>query len=286
MSNLYRCKISVLIVTYNNAATISNCLESLNKQSFEDFEIIVLDNSSNDATIEQLDKYDNIKLFQSEENIGFGAGVNYLSRMANGEYLLILNPDCMVTDNTLARLHDFAVKHIGAISPALIYPDGAQQPSARQLLSYKNVIFSRRSLIYQLGFTKTRQAGYIIPDRPAKVPAISATAMFIKAELFNRVNGFDERFFLYLEDIDLCVRLSLINIDIWYLPDVKIKHLLGASSSETSIKSSYYHHFSMYKYFTKHFRRNYIKNLLLLLLLTAGFISSILLDLLKPKRRK
>jgi len=286
MSSAYKYKISVLIITYNNASTISDCLESIKSQGMGDYEILVMDNSSEDLTLEQIKKYDDIKVFHSKENTGFAAGMNYLSKQADGEYLFMLNPDCICPNNTLETLYEFAQDHKGVISPALIYPDNTPQPSARQLISYKNVLFSRRSPLYQMGFAKTGNAGYLILEKTARVPAVSATALFLHGKLFAQIGGFDERFFLYLEDIDLCKRLNEINADVWYLPELKITHILGTSSSCASIKTSYYHHLSMYKYFTKHFPGNYIKNVLLLLLLAAGFTASVILKFLKPKRRK
>ena len=282
----YQYKISILIVTYNNAATISDCLKSLQEQTLQDFEILVLDNCSNDRTLDELEKYNSINVYPSERNIGFAAGMNRLSKQSRGEYLFMLNPDCVCPNDTLEALSEFALNHEGVLSPALVYPDGTSQPSARQFISYKNILFSRRSPFYQLGLVKTDTAGYFMPADPAKAPAVSATALFILNELFLKIGGFDERFYLYLEDIDLCLRLSKIDVDIWYLPDIKLKHSLGASSKGSSARAAYYHHFSMYKYFTKHFPNNYIRNTLLLILLAGGFAVSVFLNVFKPKRRQ
>ncbi|MCD6163524.1 MAG: glycosyltransferase family 2 protein [candidate division Zixibacteria bacterium] len=286
MNKKYKYKVSILILTFNNADTISSCLESLDNQTLIDFEIIIRDNNSADNTVTQLKQYDNIKLYAADSNIGFAAGINYLSRQANGEYLYILNPDCECPADMLEKLYEFAQNNPGVISPALIYPDGTPQLSARHLISYKNVLFSRKSPLYQMGFSSIDSAGYLMPENRSKVPAVSATALFIRNDLFQTIDGFDERFFLYLEDIDLCFRLNSINVDIWYLPDVKLKHILGASSSKASFRAGYYHHHSMFKYFTKHFSGNYIRNILLLIVLTAGFVISVMINITKPKRRK
>ena len=91
---------------------------------------------------------------------------------------------------------------------------------------------------------------------------------------------------MYLEDIDLCRKLAEKEIDIWYLPDVKISHALGASSASVALKTSFHHHYSMYKYFTKHYPRNKIKNLILFFLLGAGLIVSIAMKTIGIKGRK
>jgi N-acetylglucosaminyl-diphospho-decaprenol L-rhamnosyltransferase len=286
MNSELSAKISILIVTFNNASTIELCLESLQRQTFTEFKILIFDNASGDSTIRKISKNSDIKMFSGEKNIGFGAAINKLAEKAEADYLFILNPDCICPPETLARLYDFARIHPGAVSPALIYPDGKPQASARSFPSYKNIIFSRRSPLFQLGLTKTGDAGYLAFDQPAKVPAISGTAMFIRSELFRQIGGFDERFFMYLEDIDFCRRLAEKEIDVWYLPDVKVSHVLGASSNSAALKASFHHHCSMYKYFTKHFPRNKIKNLLLLFLLGAGFVISVITKILGIKRRK
>jgi len=279
-------QISILIVTFNSASTINQCLDSIIRQSFSDYEILVFDNASGDATLKEISKYQNIKMFPCQNNIGFGAAMNKLAEKAGGEYLFMLNPDCVCPPETLIRLLDFARAHPGAISPALVYPDGDQQLSARSFPGYKNILFSRRSPLFQLGLAKSGEAGYLFLDCAAKVPAVSATALFIGNNLFKQSDGFDERFFMYLEDIDLCRRLAEKEIDIWYLPDVKISHVLGASSASNAIKASYHHHFSMFKYFTKHYPRNKIKNLILFLLLAAGLMVSVATKVLKVKKRK
>jgi len=279
-------KISILIATFNSASTIGQCLQSLSQQSFTDFEILIYDNASGDTTLEQIAKFENIKIYSGQKNIGFGAAINKLAEKAEADYLFILNPDCVCPPETLAQLYDFACTHPGAISPALIYPDGKPQVSARSFPGFKNIIFSRRSPIFQLGLAKTGDAGYLYLDRPATVPAVSGTALFISYEVFRRLGGFDERFFMYLEDIDLCQRLAEEKVDVWYLPDVKISHVLGASSASAALKASFHHHYSMYKYFTKHYPRNKIKNLLLFFLLGAGLIVSVVMKALRIRRRK
>jgi N-acetylglucosaminyl-diphospho-decaprenol L-rhamnosyltransferase len=267
-------KISVLIVTYNNESTIGLCLDSLLAQTIRDFEIIILDNHSTDLTTAAIKKYPNVRLFESSQNLGFAKAVNQLTETANGDYLFILNPDCYCPPQTLEHLTAFPAAHPGAISPALVDSRGLAQLSARVMPTYGNILFSRKSPLYILGLAEAADAGYLDLKSPTKVPAVSATALFISKKLFDSIGRFDERFFMFLEDIDLCRRLGDSNIDIWYLPDLKIPHVHGASSSKRSIKSLYFHHISIFKYFTKHYPNAHIKNILLLILLLGGFVIS------------
>lgn len=279
-------KLSVLIVTYNSIDTINDCLDSIESQTLKDYEILIRDNASSDGTASLLKSRQGVVFFKENRNIGFGAAVNYLAQKARGEYLFILNPDCVCPPDLFESLDEFAGLHEGVISPALEYPGGEPQLSARELPTYSNIIFSRRSPLYYLGFTQAPRAGYIQCKKETKVPAVSATALYIRQGDYEKTGGFDERFFMYGEDLDLCKRLSAKNIDIWYLPQLKIKHILGASSKKLPLKTAYYHHLSIFRYFTKHHPHNYIMNAILMILLSGGLIFTALMNLSGLKRRK
>ncbi len=281
-----RILISVLIVTYNNANTIGNCIDSLYAQNFPSLEILVRDNDSSDSTVEVVNALGDVNLFACKENIGFGAAMNYLAERAVGEYLFILNPDCICPENSLQQLYDFAKSHPGAVSPALVYPDGTPQPSSRELPTYSSIIFSRRSPLYILGLARTKSAGYLRPENNVKVPAVSATALLINRQIFSDIGGFDQRFFMYGEDLDLCKRLGNGGHDIWFMPGIELKHILGESSKSVSLRTSYNHHISIYKYFRKHHPDRFFSNLFLGILLTGGFCFSVLLKIMGIKRRK
>jgi N-acetylglucosaminyl-diphospho-decaprenol L-rhamnosyltransferase len=271
--------ISVLIVTYNNALTIDNCLDALAKQTFPKFEICLLDNASSDDTRARLDNHHNLKLTKSPQNIGFAASMNQLAKQASGKFLFILNPDCLCPPDTMQTLLEFSETHPGAISPALVFPNGKIHPSARELPDYSNILFSRRSPLSLFGVIAGEKAGFMVPAHAAKVPAVSATALFIPKSTFEEVGHFDERYFLYCEDLDLCRQLNDRNIDIWYLPELKITHLLRVSSRKNPLKPLYHHHHGILKYFTKYYPRNYIKNSILFVMLVFGFIFSALVTL-------
>jgi GT2 family glycosyltransferase len=278
-------EISVLIVTYNNSSTIDNCLEALFKQTYSSFELLVWDNASSDNTLEKLRTYPNLRLIASPKNVGFAVSMNSLSEKTSGKFLFILNPDCICPPDTLQKLLVFAELHPGAISAAFMFPDGQIHASARDLPTYSNILFSRRSPLSFFGLFGSSNAGYFIPDRAAKVPAVSATGLFLRKALFNESGRFDERFFLYCEDLDLCRRLHAKNIDIWYLPELKITHLLRVSSRKNPLKPLYHHHWGIYKYFTKHYPRQYIKNSILFVMLMFGFILSALFAAFGSKKQ-
>ena len=279
-------RFSVLIVTFNNESTIGDCLESLKRQSLQDFEILIRDNGSKDSTLEIIARYGEVRRFDSLNNEGFAAGMNRLAREAAGDYLFFLNPDCFCPEQTLQMLCDFAMSHDGVLAPALTGLDGKVQVSARNLPDFKNILFSRRSPFYALGLTNHEAAGYLDIRQPMKVPAVSATALVIKRQLFADLGGFDDRFFMYLEDIDLCHRLGQAKVDIWYLPDLRIKHAWGVSAKKAPLRSTYYHYISMFRYFSKYYPDSQVRLCLLFLLLAGGFGLSIVLGWLGMRPRK
>jgi hypothetical protein len=281
--------ISVIIVSYNCRNLLEECLRSVAAQEGVTHEIIVVDNASKDGAPEFL-KSQGIKKMLSPQNVGFGVGANIAAGMADGDYLLILNPDTTLPPGTLKALRDFTceVENAGLVSPSIVGLDGTVQRSARSLPTRLDFLFGRGSPLFKLGITGEKRAGYIesLDDGPARVPAVSATAAFIRADLFRSLGGFDPRFFMYLEDIDLCKRIGERGLDVWLHPGVKVIHGWGQSSKTRPYFTAFHHHLSVLKYFQKHYPRQPIRNLLLAIALALGFIVSSLLMLLGRGKRR
>lgn len=273
----YRDGISCIIVGYKSLDNIKECIESLLRQTGVAFEIVVVDNDSRDGTGQYLKQLD-IKSVLLDKNRGFGAAINLGSKEAVYNYLFILNPDTIVPQDSLKRLFRFAEseKEYGLIAPTLEYPDGRPQISARRLPGRLDFLLSRGSPLFRFGISGEKKGGYIIPegDDPIKVPAVSATALLIKTELFNDIGGFDERFFMYMEDIDLCRRIRDRGSAIVLIPNIKIKHSWRKSSSKRPFFAAYHHHLSVLKYFVKYDKKRPIMNMLLVFALGMGFLFS------------
>ncbi|UCC80930.1 MAG: glycosyltransferase family 2 protein [Candidatus Zixiibacteriota bacterium] len=280
----YRDGISCIIVSYKSLDNLKECIESLLRQEGIAFEIVVVDNDSRDGTDQYLDELD-IKSIQLNENRGFGAAVNLGAQKAEYKYLFILNPDTIVPQGSLKRLFHFAESgdEYGLIAPALEYPDGRPQISARKLPRRRDFLLSRGSPLFRIGITGEKEAGYIMPEGggPVKIPAVSATALLIKTELFNDIGGFDQRFFMYMEDLDLCRRIRNMGLPVIFLPDVRIKHSWRKSSSRRPFFTAYHHHLSVLKYFVKYDKNRFIMNLFLGFAVGAGFISSVAVILVR-----
>lgn len=278
--------ISAIIVSYNCLDSLKACIESVRRQERVRSEIVVFDNASSDGSASYLESQ-NFKHILSTKNLGFGAAVNRAAASAEGEYLFILNPDAIVPPLTLSGLLEYAENEpaVGIVAPSLRYPDGRQQISARKKPRRRDMLAGRGSPLRILGLADEEKAGYIVHrgDDPLDVPAVSATAVLIEAAFFRRLGGFDERFFLYMEDLDLCLRISNENKRIVLLPGVSVIHVWRQSSRKRPYFSSYHHHLSIYRYFAKHYPAQLPLNLLLLIALVAGLCITFLMNFLRVR---
>lgn len=230
-------KLSVIIVAYNSENFIERCITSLRdheigpKQSSEDWmEIIILDNASQDGTVKMLKKFlPEIKLIESSENLGFSKGNNKAVKEAKGEYLFFLNPDTELERPVLKELIDFYenTPETGIVGPKLEMGSGKTQPSVRKL---PTVIGAFKE--YVLGIKNSYEQYVPFGNDPVEVESVYGAAMLIKKELFEKAGGFDEKFFLYYEDADLCKKVRELGKKIYYYPGVLIKHLVGVTKSE------------------------------------------------------
>ena len=210
--------ISVLIVNYNSGVYALECIHSLLKQRGETIEIIVVDNASQDDSVKLLrETFDGkIILVESKENLGFGRANNLAASKASGEFLLLLNPDTVITEpNVLKAMVDTLKNnpHIGLLGPAIDEPRKAKQVLPRYRYP------SSRHLKYTNKFKRL----------PGEIAWLLGACMLIKRSVFAEVKGFDPDFFLYGEDADICLRLRLAGYEIGYCDKVQISHVGGAS---------------------------------------------------------
>ncbi len=281
---VFRDGISCIIINYKSLDSLKICLISLRKQIGIESEIIVVDNNSNDGSGEFLENA-NVKFNVLRKNIGFGSAVNIGAKEAEFKYLFVLNPDTQLPEDTLKKLFEFAEKKMdfGLLAPVLEYPDGRKQLSARSLPGRRDFFLGRGSPLHKLGLTGEKEAGYIHPENPnpIQVPAVSATAILVRKELFENLGGFDQRFFMYLEDIDLCRRVNGKGLPIILIPAIRIYHSWKRSSSKRPYFASFHHHLSVWKYFNKYNKKQIVRNLFLLLALIVGFLFNVIVTITK-----
>lgn len=226
-------KLSITIVNYNQKYFPKLCIEALKKSKLkEPFEIIVCDNNSNDQSIDYLKKVSakgDIKLIQSPTNIGYGAGHNLAAKKAKGKYICILNADITVDDDTLQKLIDYldAHKKVGMAGPKLKYHNGEVQQSCRRNFKLFD-LFIKRTFLKHIPFFKKRYSKYIMADfdhnKEQEVDLITGAFMMMPKKVFDEVGGFDERYFLFMEDFDLCRKVWKAGYKIVYYPSSVATH--------------------------------------------------------------
>jgi len=229
--------ISVIIVSFNTREILRACLGRLHESAAGlNLEVIVVDNHSRDASADMVAKdFPSVRLVRSQVNLGFAAANNVGFRIAKGDFILLLNPDAMLETDALHRSlqHMQANPAIGMGGGRLIDNLGRQQPSARLYPSLLNEVLVLSGLAAR--FPESRFFGrfdrtWDNSDRPARVDWVPGAFALIRKTALDAVGGFDERFFLYYEEVDLCLRMNQAGWSIWYWPDVVIRHAGGASS--------------------------------------------------------
>ena len=250
--------VSVIILTFNSRPVIESCLDSLQSAAKSlALEVIVVDNSSSDGSIEVVSGHPlRPTVIASEHNLGFAGGCNLGARKACGEFLLFLNPDVEVDADSIVKLFQFSRpnQNFGLVTARLRNSDGSFQPNCRRFPTVRNLFGSRGSMASRF----FRESGsYTLPDfdGPTEVEAVAATMALVSRRTFESLNGFDQRFFLYMEDTDLCLRAHQADFHNYFLPSAGGKHLWAKGSDAGSIRRQYHHHRSVWKYFRKHFPR-------------------------------
>ncbi len=224
-------KISIIIVTYNNEQYILKLIDSIKKYIRQPFEIIVVDNDSQDNTVSTLEKISNIKLLPQSENLGFSKGNNVGVKNSNGDILFFLNPDCMLLTPIDHLVDDLKSDNVGIAAPKLMYGNDEVQPSIRKFPTLFGAFKE-----YFLNIKQSYEPYFIKGDNPLEVETVVGGAMLIKKSDFNRIGGFDERYFLYFEDLELCRQIKKIGLKIIYDPKVIVRHQHG-QSAKTNPKS-------------------------------------------------
>lgn len=269
--------LSIVITSYNSRELLAKCVESIKKSSpiHTKYEIIVSDNGSIDGSVELLKKrFPDVIVIENKENIGFSKAANRGILKSKGKYILILNSDTEVFQGALEEMIDYLEKHpdVGIAAPILVNPDGTFQPTTRKRLTRTDLVFGRRSLIILLPFfRKYSAARRIVPDDITEANFVSGGAMFLRRTAIEEVGLFDERFFLYMEDADLCRRMRQAGWKIIINPQIKILHHWEGTSSKLRRKAFLKHHISIYKYFQK-YEPGFFRNLPLAIALTIHYI--------------
>ncbi len=231
--------ISIVIVNYNSFNQLENCIKSILNFTHDcTYEIIVIDNASNEGNVENITiKYSQTLLLKNEKNIGFAAANNVGFKTAKGKYILILNNDTVFYENTLKILYDFAeqLKQEVFIGCKLLNEDGSHQIS---LVDFDTIInsFGENFFIYKL-FPKSKSLNrfhlnFKKISSPIKVDVVKGAFIFCSSNAIRKLSGFDENFFFYGEETDLCQRFKAAGGKVFYFPMTSIYHIGGVTTDK------------------------------------------------------
>ncbi len=265
--------VSILIINYNTPQLINSLLESLIEHTRAvSYEVLILNNGCRPDGACKPESIEDGSVFieSSEKNLGFAAGANSLATKARGDFLLFANSDCVIVSDIVTEMTHYLQQHprCGACSPRTIDPGGNSHSTIRRLPSHENIGRSRGATIKSGKGDYTLEAG----KSRKNVEAMAATFMMVPARAFRQAGGFDEQFFMYVEDTDLCKRLGGYGYELAYLGDLEIRHRWGASTAQHPWRMQWHHHRSVWRYFRKHFPDRPVANFWLTVKLLVNFL--------------
>jgi len=244
-------KLSVVIVNYNVCNYLTACIDSVAKglEGIE-AEVFVVDNNSTDNSVEVVSRdYPWVHLIYNIENLGFSKANNIAIRQSAGEYVLLLNPDTVVEQDTLHHVITFMDEHpeAGAAGVKMHNADGSLAPESRRAVPTP-LVAARK----MLGFTKRYYMSHLSWDVPGQIQVVSGAFFMIRRKALEQVGLLDEDFFMYGEDIDLSYRLLKGGWQNWYLP-YSIIHYKGQSTQKSDFRYVHVFYQAMLIFFRKHY---------------------------------
>ena len=228
--------LSIIILSYNTKDLTVRCIESIVKQykqelTRKEIEIIVVDNASLDDSVSAIGKISslqNLKILLNRENVGFGKGCNIGAKKASGKYFLFLNSDTEVLDNGFLKMTEFLDAHndVGILGGKLLNADGSLQPSGGSFYNLFN-LFLMLLGGERLGLTRKSA------QKVEKVDWVSGACMMVRSEVFEKLSGFDEELFMYMEDMELCFRAKELGFKTYFYPNISLQHKQLGSGNRT-----------------------------------------------------
>jgi GT2 family glycosyltransferase len=274
--------LSIIIVNYNVKEFLENALNSIKKATVGiNAEIFVVDNASEDGSVEMVrQKFPEVNLIVNKENVGFARANNEALKLAKGKYILLINPDTIVQEDTFKVLISFLESHpeCGMVGCKVLNPDGTLQLACRRSFPTPWVAFTKMVGLARI-FPKSKifaqyNLTYLDPDEIVEVDAVSGSFMMIRREVYEKVGGLDEDFFMYGEDIDWCYRIKKAGWKIYYVPTTQIIHFKGESTKRSSIDEVKVFYDAMRIFVKKHFKEFALLSVILRIgIFVRGFIA-------------
>ncbi len=252
--------LSIVIVSYNVEELLKKCLKSIfDFQTGLKFEVMVMDNHSEDQSTKMLkEEFPGVRLMENPRNLGFSFACNQGIKRSRGRYILLLNPDTEFTPGGINEMIQFMDSHhqIGIGGPRMADPEGKIQFSTRSFPSYLTAISSSQSILNRIFPGNPLSRKYLLKDlsrnQNVEVDWVSGSGLLTKREVLEKTGLLDERFFMYVEDVDFCYRAKQAGFSVYYFPNTTILHHVGKSTRKRKTRMLVEHHRSMYHYYRKH----------------------------------
>jgi len=271
MATAPRMDLSILILNYNTREHLRACLRSVFDEGSTSLsgghiqaEVIVVDNASSDGSAEMVSaEFPAVSLIRSPRNGGFANGNNQGLARSRGTAILLLNPDTLIPRGGIAGMLDALAAHpeAGIIGPRLLRPDGSMHLACRRSFPTPSIAFYRLSGLSQL-FPRSPRFGrynltFVDPGVALEVDSVCGACMLLRRAVFERLGPLDERFFMYGEDLDWCLRTRQAGWTVRYEPATVVQHQHGAASRKRALRTTYYFFHAMDLFYRKHYVDRY-----------------------------
>lgn len=257
--------LSIIIVNFNTKKLTLECIQSIYDSNLSyKYEIFVVDNRSSDGSVDAIQKaFPHVHVIANKENVGFSKANNQAILESQGSYVLLLNSDTIVMENTLSYTIDFMNenKDVGATGCKVLLPDGNLDKAC-----HRGFPTPEASFYYMTGLAKkfpnnprfnSYHKSYLNMDETHEIDCLVGAFMMVRREAIKEVGILDETYFMYGEDIDWCYRIKEAGWRIYYTPQVSIVHYKGASSRKKPFKIVYEFHRAMFLFHKMHFAKKY-----------------------------
>ncbi len=230
--------ISIIIVNFNGRKWLTRCFDSLNKQTYKNYEIILVDNASKDSSVKFIKRnYPATKIIVNKQNLGFAEGNNIGYKISKGDYILLLNNDTYVEKDFLKNFVEAfeQIPNLASVQSKIVLMDNPNK------LDMAGAYWTDLSFLYYFGYGKNANLSKY--NKPMPFFSNKGASMMIKREIIENIGLFDKDFFNYYEETDFCHRAWLAGYECWYWPKAVVHHAMGGTSTEFDNAFIQYHNF-------------------------------------------
>jgi len=249
--------IDIIIVNWNSGKLLSSCIKSIEENNIEEInKIIIVDNNSSDGSEKLKSKTNKLIVIRNQQNLGFGKSCNIGSEYSNSEYMLFLNPDTILFPSTLKEIKNYMNDKINAevgISGIQLLDEEGHIHRHSSIFPNAFRFFLRSTGLHKIFLSFDHVLTDWDHNDTKEVPHVIGAFFFVRSDLFKKLNGFDERFFVYLEDLDFSVRASEIGWKTHFVSSIQSMHIAGGTSRQIKATRLFYSLRSRIIYSYKHF---------------------------------